>query len=69
MPKENDYDPAVVNLYHGYIPGGELDFSVRHSDGSRATYGFTAGGNYLHSNKHAGTWLVTLLLTLWRFLF
>lgn len=50
--KKIDYDPAVVNLYYGYIPGGELDFSVRHSDGARATTGFTARGNYLHQTDY-----------------
>ena len=56
--KKIDYDPAVVNIYYGYIPGGELDFSVRHSDGAGDTSGYTAGVNYLHQthNRSVDAW-------------
>lgn len=50
--KKIDMDAAVVNIHYGYVPGAELDFSVRHANRSRATYGFTAGGNYRHTTNY-----------------
>lgn len=40
-----DLDSAVVTVNYGVIQGAELNFSVRHADGRRATYGFTATYN------------------------
>ena len=47
-----DLDAAVVDIHYGYVPGAELDFSVRYASGKRATYGFTAGGNYRHTTEY-----------------
>ena len=47
-----DLDAAVVTINYGYVPGASLDFSVRHSNRTRATYGFTAGGNYRHYTNY-----------------
>lgn len=50
--KKIDLDPAVVTIHYGYVPGASLDFSVRHANRERATYGFTASGNYRHTTNY-----------------
>lgn len=52
--KKYDYAPGVVTLHSGYRRGSNLDFSIRHENGARASQGITVWGNYRYNIYYLG---------------